>query len=751
MLAQGAMAAALAAGTMSALVHAQVQTPAESILVVGRREILGIAPERSLNAEDVSGYGLSTVGEVLDEIAAEAGETREEPVFLISGRRVSSLADVEDLPAEAIASVSVLPRGSGTRVGASATRRVYNIELHRQLDTAVARATVRGATDGGWTAYQGNVSYTRLRGARRVNLAVRIRGEDGLLESERDVQQPAGSVPEIGRYRSLRPSLGGIDVSFSGADRLASWLTGSISGKLSSRRQSSQLGLIALVPPGGARAQERRTRALEGNFDLALNADAGSWLVTFLGTYQHQHRKTFTEVPGPEVALGVGEARTDTTTRAWNAQFVATGPVFELPAGQARLTLGGGFSRDSLSGDRSSAGILTRSDYAQSSQSLSGAIEVPLASRSRGFLPFLGDLTASIELMRMHVSNAGWFTNHTYSLFWQPVSAIRLHGYLTDGISPPAAALIAEPLLETPGARYFDPLQGETVDVTEITGGTAGLAPQRALTKRFSLTVTPSAALQFTAEYRAIRNRDIITALPQASEAILLAFPERFIRDPQGRLTAVDVRPVTFARQEQQQLHFGINLSLPLDRSGTNNPSAATDASDDKPEGNTRGGGSRPRLQFHSNYTKLLKSELVIVSGQRPLDLLSRDALALAGAASPKDQFDVTLGYAERGLGVRLSSQMRGASYLSLASGTATDTLTFAPLTTFNLRAFAEGRRLFPKAGWAKGSRFTVSAVNLTNRRERVVYRSGQTPVSYQAIYRNPVGRTIEVEFRKVF
>jgi outer membrane receptor protein involved in Fe transport len=101
-------------------------------------------------------------------------------------------------------------------------------------------------------------------------------------------------------------------------------------------------------------------------------------------------------------------------------------------------------------------------------------------------------------------------------------------------------------------------------------------------------------------------------------------------------------------------------------------------------------------------------------------------------------------------LGIRLNAQYRGKSYLNLVSDGSNDVLTFSPLTTANLRAFATGSR-FGDAPWLKGTRLTLSVVNLTNDRQRVRDSAGITPLSYQRDYRDPLGRTVELEIRKVF
>jgi hypothetical protein len=141
---------------------------------------------------------------------------------------------------------------------------------------------------------------------------------------------------------------------------------------------------------------------------------------------------------------------------------------------------------------------------------------------------------------------------------------------------------------------------------------------------------------------------------------------------------------------------------------------------------------------------------LVIAPGQRPIDLLSRQAVGFGGLGQPRHRFDASLGYAERGLGARLTVQSRGPSFIE-SSGATANLLRFEPLNRFDLRAWIQGERLAPKSKLMKGTRITLALTNLTNVRERVVDRFGVTPLSYQPGYRDPIGRSIELELRKKF
>ena len=80
-----------------------------------------------------------------------------------------------------------------------------------------------------------------------------------------------------------------------------------------------------------------------------------------------------------------------------------------------------------------------------------------------------------------------------------------------------------------------------------------------------------------------------------------------------------------------------------------------------------------------------------------------------------------------------------------------TEDLRFSSLMLLNLRAFTDLRRFLPRSEWAKGLRLSVDVINLTNDRQSVRVANGTTPLQYQPGYRDPLGRTIEFEIRKVF
>src|SRR5690606_7978863 len=119
----------------------------------------------------------------------------------------------------------------------------------------------------------------------------------------------------------------------------------------------------------------------------------------------------------------------------------------------------------------------------------------------------------------------------------------------------------------------------------------------------FNASPMPRINLQINAELSSTRTRNPVAELPPASAAIMLAFPERFIRDASGSLATVDIRPVNLERQREDHLRYGFSLAVPIGPAPAPGRAAASDESVSIPDGDegfaatSGGGGPRPRLQ----------------------------------------------------------------------------------------------------------------------------------------------------------
>ena len=438
--------------------------------------------------------------------------------------------------------------------------------------------------------------------------------------------------------------------------------------------------------------------------------------------------------------IGISANRAKARTNITRIQSRLNGPVADLPAGTVQATLEGQLVWNRISAESTFTAAQQR-NVRRSERGIRGALDIPLTSRANNFVPQLGDLSATVELGRLHFSDAGGITDYSVGLTWEPVETLRLRAAIEETGKPAPIELLGGPVIITPETRMFDPLTGETVDVVQITGGDSQLAAEKVTTKRLTglLRLVPRLKLNLNAEYTDTSRQNFVSSLPEASAAVMLAFPDRFIRDFSGVLTTVDLRPVNFDEAEEKRFRWGLSLNTAL---------GAAPAS---PAGPRRGPRPQPTmLQLTANHTMVLSEKILIRPGLDPVDLLSGGAIGIGGGRV-RHQMDGTVGVSSGGAGVRLGVNWRGRSELQTRFAGATDTLRFSPLLKLNLRAFTDVQRFMPGAAWAKGLRLSVDVVNLTNDRQEVRNSFGDTPLQYQPGYRDPIGRTIEFEVRKVF
>ncbi|HEY8004480.1 MAG TPA: hypothetical protein VIE16_09645, partial [Phenylobacterium sp.] len=184
-LAAGACGAALAgASTAMAAPDARKPAPAKpptvSELVVTAQPkveagaVVGdIAPDLQLAPEDVAAYGVSTITELLEELAPEIGSNSgrggEGPAILVNGKRISGINEIRNLPTEAILRVDILPEEAALKYGFSANQRVVNIVLKPSYGSELTDFAGGATTAGGAAGGQAEVGATRIAGERRFN------------------------------------------------------------------------------------------------------------------------------------------------------------------------------------------------------------------------------------------------------------------------------------------------------------------------------------------------------------------------------------------------------------------------------------------------------------------------------------------------------------------------------------------------------------------------------------------------------
>jgi len=622
------------------------------------------------------------------------------------------------------------------------------------------------------------------------------------------------NVSDVGRYRTLLPATDALTLNTvlsSGVfGNVSASLNASIAYSESDSAQglgTAQLGLPSgslyspfgtdtriyrYLPEFGALGQ--RNRDVTGHLGLTLNGALDGWQWTFTGNFDHANSRTSTDrgfdlsaVQAQLEALDprlnpfaplafdqitgrlVDFARSNSTVG--DGELVLTGPLLSLPAGTATATITVGGTTQDFRSRSVRTGVVAIADLARDQAGGQISIDLPIASARRDVLSPLGELSVNFNLGHDQLSQIGGLQTLGAGFTWTPIAPLRVITSWIEEEGAPTVQQLGNPLITTTGIRVFDYVQGETVDITRIAGGNPVLIADKRRVLKFGARLKPftNTDLTLIANYTNSSVRNPIMSFPTASAVMEAAFPSRFTRDAAGRLLQIDSRPINFEREGKEQMRWGINFSKQLQsprpttdrdvqRSGNSQP-----AGQDTPGGVTQPGrrgmvrgrpggpGGGTRLQLALYHTIHFRDEILTYAGGPALDLLNGDVVGSAGGQS-RHQLRVQAGLMRRGLGVRLSGNWQSATTVN--AGVGGRSLQFSDLATLNLRLFAnlgQQQNVVRKWSFLSGTRLSFSVTNLFNSRLRVTDTNGDTPVSYQPGYLDPLGRSVQLGIRKLF
>jgi hypothetical protein len=158
-----------------------------------------IPPEIQLNAEDIRAVGASSIADLLQELGPQVrsgrGRGGDAPVVLINGKRVSGFAEIRNLPPEALLRVDVLPEEVALKYGFRADQRVINFVLRERFRAVTAELELGGPTAGGRTSVEADANFLRIRDGKRLFIETEYKFDSILLESDRNIIQPASRQP----------------------------------------------------------------------------------------------------------------------------------------------------------------------------------------------------------------------------------------------------------------------------------------------------------------------------------------------------------------------------------------------------------------------------------------------------------------------------------------------------------------------------------------------------------------------------
>lgn len=336
----------------------------------------------------------------------------------------------------------------------------------------------------------------------------------------------------------------------------------------------------------------QRTDTVTGHGGLTVNGDHGKWRWSVTGNYDYSDNLTRTQTGIDTTAFkarlaaldpqanpfavtagdlgGLITSRAHSISNTGNFQVLTGGPLFKLPAGDFTTNFKAGFeytgfnatSTGAFGGSGNQSSDLNRRNF-------NGQVnfDLPITSRRTGFGSFLGNLSLNGNATVTNLSDFGTLTNIGGGFVWTPIAAINLIGSYTREEDAPTINQIGDPTVITPQVRVFDYAKGETVDVTQISGGTRDLRQDRKHVWKIGTTLKPFGDkndLTLTANYFHTVTNDAIASLPEPTAALEAAFPGAFVRDSSGDLIQIDTRSVNFERERSDVLRLGVTFSISL-------------------------------------------------------------------------------------------------------------------------------------------------------------------------------------------
>ncbi|PQM26846.1 ABC transporter ATP-binding protein [Sphingopyxis lindanitolerans] len=716
-----------------------------------------IKAEAELDEAAIASYGVSNVSELLDALAPQTrsgrGRGSGRPIILVNGRRIGGFGEVRNLPPEAIAKVEIFPEEVALQYGYAATDRVVNLVLKPNFRQLSVEAEGGVPTQGGRFQSEIEPSFVAIGEKGRINLNGGWAHNSMLLERERNLGDTG---------RSLLPASDAYSIDGTIQRSLNKVTDASLNLRLD---QTDSLSLLGPGAGGVTDPLERDSRSRNLTSTASVNGMLGDWRWSLSGNYADADQRTFTD------RIGGGRDRFDSSQQTFGGSANLSGSVIEGWAGPIRLSMTGSYSGIRYDSQSDRFGIVTTSDLARDLPGVFGSLTVPLLDPDYN-VGKIGRVSLTLSGEVQNPSDFASLKSWGANLNWGVTKNLSvIASFNRDEAAPGIQQLGAAPLV-TPAVTYYDFATGQTVQITTTTGGNPFLLAEQHRDFKLGLNWSPPMidGLRLSINYNSNKSYDTANAFPLLTPEIEAAFPDRVTRDANGVLVALDQRPVNFDRAENSQIRWGFNFGKSFaqpkqdgsqggeggpQRDGARGPRGQGGAGRSGGRGRggpggMLGGPQGGRWQVSLYHTIKLTDTVFIRPGVPELDLLNGSATG-NGGGSNRNLVELDGGVFYKGMGARVSAKYDSGS--TVVGGSAGD-LKFGDLATFNLRFFMDFNqqpKMTKSLPFLKNSRLRLSVDNLFDAQRKITDANGIVPINYQPGYTDPLGRYIELEWRKSF
>lgn len=679
--------------------------------VHGRRGAALVAPETELTGAEIDALGAYDIGEVLERLGETLG-VGETPMVIVNGKRVANSAVFSGFPPDALVRAEVLPAEAAGLYGGAPGQRVVNLVLQRRFSSYDGRLAGARPTQGGTSSLSGDLRRSIINGDDTHQLGVRASRDTALRAGERD----HGDEGPGGQAVTLRPRADAVSANLNLTRSLGGWAgVFSLNGQARESRPVTRLG-------GSVVESRRETDSLGGSAGLSGTALGWSLQGALNGQVSRSREDGFvdTRTENQSMGLNVSAGRT----------------LFDMPTGAVVANLGGALMRTRSVVDRDQS---RRANDFQTSD-VRGSLSVPLSKAGGEVGPWrvLGDVLATLG-GSVRDSSSGGGDEVNLALTWTPLKPVRLNGVWARASDSVSDQQRFEPLYFGAPTVVFDFQTGEAVEIVPILGGNPDLTPPRS--ERLSLTAAlgpfTSWSLSGNFGYQRTEATDGIGALPDLTQDVETAFPDRFQRDGQGRLVSIDYRPLNLGSSVTESLNSSLNFNLPR-------PAGAA-------------GREAAVLRMTLSYNRQISNRMSLAPGLPDLDRLKGDG----GGVSMQDA-RATLDARRGRWGVNASARWQdgyrtrrfrgqdGPGDLVVAPYAAVDLKFSYQMTDSTLRAAnsdegGAGRRR------NNGLQLVLEVSNLFDARPEARLGDGAPAPGYGRDLQDPIGRSLRLTLQRRF
>lgn len=403
---------------------------------------------------------------------------------LLNGARlpyngIYQAVDVSAIPMAAISRIEILLDGASAIYGSDAVGGVANVILRRDLDGAELSARYGSATDGGYEQQQYSGVLGRVWSSGNMLVAFDHSDNGAVRARDRDY---LGYLPH--QDVTIYPELEQLSLLFSARQELGDNVELALDAIFNDREQDAVLQNSASVFVTNAPS------VTSWAVSPSLTVDWGDWAIRLHGALGRN--ETESRQRNFSMLTGLQTASFDSCycNSSEGAGLETEGPVFTLPGGSARLSVGGGYRRNTLETINYTTGQ-TDIDGADRSAFAYAEVNLPLIGPAQQ-IPWVSRLSLSGAVRYEDYRSFGDTTTPKFGVAWTVAPGFDVRASWGRSFKVPTLEQQNAPsqvyLMEAPATAPA----GSTI-LFDF-GGNPALGPERAEILTLGFVVSPSFA-----------------------------------------------------------------------------------------------------------------------------------------------------------------------------------------------------------------------------------------------------------------